>query len=71
SKYMVAKGSVALNGISLTIIDVTGTYFTVGSIPYTWKHTMLHTIKIKNRVNIETDILAKYIAKLMQKEVRE
>ena len=65
SKYIVEKGSIAMNGISLTIIDITKTSFTAGIIPYTWKHTMLHMIKIGDSVNIEVDILGKYI---MRKE---
>lgn len=65
SKYIVEKGSVAINGISLTVIQAEKTYFTTGIIPYTWENTMLQAIKIGDRVNIETDILAKYIDKLI------
>jgi riboflavin synthase len=61
TKYIVEKGSVAINGISLTVIDVTEHSFTVGIIPYTWNHTMLQYIQIGDTVNIETDILGKYI----------
>ena len=64
SKYMVAKGSVAVNGISLTIIEIGKNYFTVGIIPYTWTNTMLHTVKKNDFVNIEVDILAKYVERL-------
>lgn len=64
-KYIVEKGSVALNGISLTVIKAGKTYFTVGIIPHTWINTMLQKIKIGDLVNIETDILAKYIKKLI------
>ena len=65
SKYIVEKGSIALNGISLTVITAGKTYFTVGIIPHTWNHTMLQKIRIGDMVNIETDILAKYIKKLI------
>lgn len=65
AKYIADKGSVAVNGISLTIISTKLNYFTVGIIPYTWEQTMLHQIKIGNRVNIEVDILAKYLEKLL------
>lgn len=68
SPYIVEKGSIALNGISLTVIVASTTSFTVGIIPYTWENTMLHQIKRGAVVNIETDILAKYIEKLMRKE---
>lgn len=67
SKYIVEKGSIALNGISLTVIEAKKDYFTVGIIPYTWGNTMLHTLKLGNFVNIEVDILAKYLEKLMNK----
>lgn len=71
SKYIVTKGSISLNGISLTIIDTTETCFTVGIILYTWKHTMLYTVKTKDKVNIETDILTKYLQELTSREVKE
>ena len=63
-RYIVEKGSIAVNGISLTVIDASNKTFTVGIIPYTWKHTMLSGAKVGDRVNIEVDILAKYIDKL-------
>lgn len=62
-RYIVAKGSITLNGISLTVIDAENDYCTVGIIPYTWKNTMLNKIKVGNLVNIEVDIIAKYIWK--------
>lgn len=61
SRYLVEKGSIAINGISLTIINTTKDSFTVGLIPFTWNNTMLHTIKKGDFVNIEVDILAKYL----------
>lgn len=64
-KYIVEKGSIAINGISLTVIDITDTYFTVGIIPHTWEKTMLHTAKEKDLVNLEVDVLAKYLEKLI------
>lgn len=69
SKYIVEKGSIALNGISLTVINGEKTFFTVGIIPYTWKYTMLQQIEIGDRINIETDIIAKYLEKLVNKSV--
>ena len=60
-KYIVEKGSIAVNGISLTVTRVQNNYFTVAIIPFTWKKTMLRTLKIGDFVNIEVDILAKYI----------
>lgn len=67
SKYLAEKGSIAVNGISLTIIEVKKGYFTVGIIPYTWNNTMLRTIKLGDFANIEVDILAKYLSKLLKK----
>lgn len=64
SNYIVEKGSIAVNGISLTVIDSQSTYFTVGIIPYTWSHTMLQQVKTGDLVNLEVDILAKYLEKL-------
>lgn len=59
--YMIEKGSVAINGISLTIISVRNNSFTVGIIPHTYKVTNLHTLSIGSSVNIEFDQLGKYI----------
>lgn len=66
AQYIVSKGSIAINGISLTVIEAGKDFFTVGIVPYTWKYTMLHTIKLGNYVNIEVDILAKYAEKLLK-----
>lgn len=63
-QYLASKGSIAINGISLTVIEVEKDFFTVGIIPFTWGKTMLHTIKTGDFVNIEVDILAKYVERL-------
>lgn len=68
SKYIVEKGSIAVNGISLTVIEAAKNYFTVGIIPHTWAKTVLHTMKIGDFANVEVDILAKYIEKLLKKK---
>lgn len=65
-KYLAVKGSVAINGISLTLIKVTVDGFTVGIIPHTWKQTMLKDVKAGDLVNVEVDILAKYTYKFIQ-----
>ena len=67
TKYIVPKGSISVNGISLTVIDIGDDLFSVGIIPHTWDHTMLHSAKIGDRVNIEVDVLAKYIEKILKK----
>lgn len=67
TKYIVEKGSIAVNGISLTVIEAGLDYFTVGIIPFTWNETMFNTIRIGDFVNVEVDILAKYLEKLTKK----
>jgi riboflavin synthase len=66
SQYIVKKGPIAVNGISLTVIEATKDYFTIGVIPYTWEKTMLQRINIGEMVNIEVDIIAKYLEKLLR-----
>lgn len=62
----VEKGSVCVNGISLTVVDSEQNKFSVAIIPYTYEHTNLHEIKVGDYVNLEFDILGKYVAKLME-----
>lgn len=64
SKYMVNKGSVTINGVSLTIIEVVGKQFSVGIIPHTWGATTFNELGVGDLVNIEVDVLAKYVEKL-------
>ena len=66
SKYIIEKGSIAVNGISLTVIETKDDFFTVGIIPHTWENTMLHRLKIKDFVNIEVDVLAKYLERMIR-----
>lgn len=63
--YIVRKGSIAVNGVSLTVAGVDHERFDVQIIPYTWKHTNLHALKVDDAVNIECDILAKYVARAL------
>ena len=62
----VEKGSVAVNGVSLTVCDPTETTFRVAIIPYTFEHTNFHAIDVGTVVNLEFDIVGKYIARLME-----
>ena len=62
-RYMVSKGSVAVNGVSLTLVEVTADRFSVALIPHTLKVTTLGRLAIGDRVNLETDLLAKYAQK--------
>lgn len=64
SQYLVNKGSICVNGIALTVIESGNNFFTVGIIPHTWQNTMLKNLNLGDFVNIEVDILAKYVKKL-------
>lgn len=68
TKQMVPKGSVAVDGVSLTLVDVNETNFSVALIPHTLEVTTLGERKPGDRVNIETDILGKYVQKLLAGE---
>jgi len=61
---VIEKGSIAINGISLTLFDVTENYFTVAIIPYTFQHTNMQQLQINELVNIEFDIVGKYINRI-------
>ena len=63
SKYVVKKGSIALDGISLTVVDIKKNLASVSLIPHTIEVTNFHTKKVGDKLNIETDILGKYILK--------
>ena len=65
TRYLVEKGSVAVDGISLTVNGVSGEHFNVTIIPFTFEHTTLVTKKEGDEVNIETDILGKYVERLL------
>ena len=64
----VDKGSVTVNGVSLTVCNPTDDSFTVAIIPYTYEHTNFHTIEAGTKVNIEFDIIGKYIARIAKYE---
>lgn len=64
-RYMVVKGPVCIDGISLTIIAKDATSFSVSLVQYTQEHTNLHTRRSGDRINIETDILARYVDNLL------
>ena len=64
-KYTIKKGSIAVNGISLTIADINGSNIEIAVIPHTYKNTNLKTLQQGDFVNIEVDITAKYIEKFL------
>lgn len=61
----VEKGSICVNGISLTVVNSTKNEFSVFIIPYTFEHTNLHQVNVGDTVNLEFDIIGKYVARLM------
>lgn len=63
SKFVVKKGSIAMDGISLTVVDIKNSLASISLIPHTIEVTNFHTKKVGDKVNIETDILGKYILK--------
>jgi riboflavin synthase len=65
AKYTVKKGSISINGISLTIADIKANIISVSVIPHTFKNTNLQNLRIGDFVNIETDILGKYVEKFL------
>ncbi|MBI2612353.1 riboflavin synthase [Candidatus Kaiserbacteria bacterium] len=66
SKYVVGKGSIAVNGVSLTVMSAGQNHFTVGIIPHTWRTTSMHALKPGDPVNIEVDVIGKYLEKLLK-----
>ena len=67
SDVTVEKGSVTVNGTSLTVVDSKDKGFSVCIIPFTFEHTNFHQLKIGDQINLEFDIIGKYVAKLFNK----
>lgn len=65
AKYVVHKGSITVDGISLTVADIDNNIIKIAVIPHTYENTVLKTRKIGDKVNIETDIIAKYVEKFL------
>ncbi len=69
AKYItVEKGSITINGCSLTVVDSKANSFSVHIIPFTFEHTNFQNVKVGDKVNLEFDILGKYVAKLLNKD---
>ena len=64
---VIEKGSITVNGVSLTVVDATRDSFSVAVIPYTLAHTNLQHLQIGSIVNLEFDVIGKYISRLMQR----
>ena len=66
----VPKGSIALSGISLTVVDSAPGRFSVAIIPYTWEHTNLHRTAVGSPMNLEFDVMGKYVARLLDAQLK-
>lgn len=71
TKYVVKKGSIAVNGISLTVAEIENNIFKTAIIPHTYENTSLKTLNTGDYVNIETDILGKYVEKFLSADDNE
>ncbi|HSB12182.1 MAG TPA: riboflavin synthase [Blastocatellia bacterium] len=67
-RYIAMKGSITVDGISLTVAGLGDDWFEVAIIPHTWRETSLSDLRAGDRVNLEVDVLAKYVERLMQRE---
>ena len=67
----VEKGSICVNGTSLTVVESGLDTFSVAIIPYTYEHTIFHQMKVGDRVNLEFDILGKYMQKLLARQLAQ
>ncbi|MBI4201875.1 MAG: riboflavin synthase [Chloroflexi bacterium] len=67
-RYIVIKGFIAVDGVSLTVVDCNASSFTFTVIPYTQQHTVLGRRTVDDRVNLETDIVARYVERLLKGE---
>ena len=65
AKYIAAKGSITINGVSLTVNKVEGQVFHVNLIPHTLEHTTLKDLHVDSRVNLEIDMIARYVERMM------
>jgi riboflavin synthase len=65
-KYIIDEGSITVNGISLTVAEVTNNGVKISVIPHTWKNCNLQFLKNGEMINIETDVLAKYIENMLK-----
>jgi len=63
---IVEKGSICVNGVSLTLVDVSKSEFSVAIIPYTYEHTNFKDIEVGTVINLEFDVIGKYVAKMMK-----
>ena len=70
-KYIVVKGSVTVSGVSLTVNRIKGSHFHINLIPHTLAETNLKLLKVGDAVNLETDLLARYVERLMNPSINQ
>ena len=63
----VEKGSITINGVSLTVVDSADDWFSVAIIPYTYEHTSFKYLKVGDPINLEFDVVGKYVARILGK----
>lgn len=68
-QYVIPKGSVALDGVSLTVVDVKDHSFTVSMMPYTLKHTIFGSVEVGYKTNLEVDVLGKYVEAFLRRHM--
>jgi riboflavin synthase len=65
ARYIVNKGSLTINGVSLTVVNCDGNHATIGLIPHTWNVTTFRNSAVGDQVNLEVDVIAKYVEQLL------
>ncbi|TSA24231.1 riboflavin synthase [bacterium] len=70
ARYLIPVGSIAINGVSLTIASLRGNNFAVSIIPHTWEVTTFKCLRVGDRVNVEFDMLGKYVERLLKHRKR-
>lgn len=68
ARYVAKKGSITIDGTSLTVNDVAGTHFSVNIVPHTLERTIMGEYVVNTQVNIEVDLVARYVERLLQKD---
>lgn len=67
-KYLIYVGSVSIDGVSMTVAEIGERWFGVGIIPFTWQETIFSDKKVGDKVNLEFDVLGKYVDRIMKSE---
>ena len=71
NRYLIERGSITVDGVSLTLANIQGNRFTIAIIPYTWKNTILKNLNTGSPVNIEFDYIGKWVEKFNRSDVKK